>query len=34
MSAAEKKIIQDAAAEATAYQRKINRESNDKALDA
>lgn len=34
MSAAEKKIIQDSATEATAYQRKISREATDKALAA
>jgi tripartite ATP-independent transporter DctP family solute receptor len=33
MSAAEKKIITDAAAEATAYQRDISRQATEKALD-
>jgi tripartite ATP-independent transporter DctP family solute receptor len=34
MSAAEKKIIQDAATEATAYQRKLNRDKSNEALEA
>jgi len=33
MSAAEKKIIQDSATEATVYQRKTAREAESKALD-